>query len=204
MIKRILFLLTCLASSLSAQEVTGGEVALELQAKQTVKAAVQSLGNEVLKSNFSYAVEHMYPRWRERQAKRLGSEQKMLEAFNNAGAQMQEMGITIDSFEALEPQKAYHVHPKMKDGVKQITTSADLHYEVLVFVPTRMKMSFMLEGQPKRSFMRESFQVAVAREGSEQWTFIDGATIRVVDLRSLFPLLPKNLELPEKRDIEVK
>jgi hypothetical protein len=169
-----------------------------------VKTAVQVLGNEVLRSNFSYAVENMYPRWRTRQAKRMGSEQKMLETFSKAGEQMQEMGITIDSFTALDPQKAYHVHPKMRDGVKQISSSDDLHYEVLVLVPTRMKMSFMMQGQPKRSFMRESFQIAVAREGSNQWTFIDGATIRVVDLRSMFPLLPRNLELPEKRDIEVK
>ena len=33
---------------------------------------------------------------------------------------------------------------------------------------------------------------------------IDGATIRAVDLRSMFPLLPKNMKLPEKRDVEVK
>lgn len=177
---------------------------LEQQSKQTVQAAVQSLGNEVLKSNFTYAIDHMYPRWRERQAKRMGGEGKLLEAFNKVGSQMQDAGITIDSFTALAPQKAYHVHPKMREGVSQINSSDDLHYEVLVLVPTRMKMSFMLEGQPKRSFMRESFQIAVARQGSDQWTFIDGATIRVVDLRSMFPLLPKNLILPEKRDVEVK
>ncbi|MGJ8674074.1 hypothetical protein [Rubritalea sp.] len=204
MIKRTLFLLTCLSSSLVAQEVTGGEVVMEAQSKQSVKSAVQLLGNEVLMSNYAYAVDHMYPRWRERQAKRMGSQQKMLEAFNSVGQQMQEMGITIDSFTALEPQKAYHVHPKMRDGVSQINSSDDLRYEVLVLVPTRMKMSFMLDGQPKRSFMRESFQIAIAKEGSDAWTFIDGATIRVVDLRSMFPLLPNNIELPEKRDVEIK
>ena len=204
MIKRFLFLIVCLTSGLNAQELTGGEVFLDAQAKQSVQESVQRIGNEVLKSNFAYAIERMYPRWRGRQAKRLGSEQKLLESFNKAGVQMQEMGITIDSFTALQPGRAYHVHPKMKDGVKQIQSSDDLHYEVLVFVPTRMKMSFMLEGQPKRSFMRESFQIALAKEGTNDWTFIDGATIRVVDLRSMFPLLPQNLKLPEKRDVEIK
>jgi hypothetical protein len=204
MLIRIFLCLFCSLAGLHGQEHAGGQVVLDAAAKESVQGAVQALGNQVLQSNFAYAIERMYPRWRIRQAKRLGSEQKLLETFNNAGAQMQEMGITIDSFSALDPGVAYHVHPKMKDGVERIESSDDLLYEVLVVVPTRMKMSFMLEGQAKRSFMRESFQIAVSVDGQNDWSFIDGATIRVVDLRSLFPLLPQDLKLPEKRDVEIK
>lgn len=203
MIKRFLIIFLSLAASLNAQQATGGEVAIDSPTRQSVQNAAQQLGNEVLKSNFLYAIEHMYPRWKNRQAKRLGSESRLLESFSNAGAQMQEAGITIDSFVALQPTRAYRVHPKMKPGAREIRSSADLDYQILVFIPTKMKMSFFSEGQAKRSFMRQSFQVALANEGENKWTFIDGSTIRITDLRSMFPLLPNDLELPKKSDVEL-
>lgn len=204
MIKRLLFICISLISSVHAQQLVGGEAVITDSTSQSVQKAVQTLGNEVLKSNFRFAVENMYPRWKLRQAKRLGSETKLLASFNKAGVQMQEAGITIDSFIARQPTTAYKVHPKMIQGSKEIRSSSDLHYELLVFVPTQMKMSFMLQNQPKRSFIRQSFQIAVAKEGSTNWTFIDGATIQVRDLRSMFPLLPQDLVLPEKSDTEIK
>lgn len=204
MIKKFLIICLCLVANVNAQQVTGGEVAINASTSESVQAAAQQLGNEVLKSNFRYAIDHMYPRWKSRQAKRLGSEDKLLAAFSNAGAQMQEAGITLDSFVALQPTRAYRVHPKMKSGRNEIRSSADLDYQILVFIPTKMQMSFHSENQPKRSFMRLSYQIAIAQEGADQWTFIDGATIRVTDLRSMFPLLPNDLELPKKSDVEVK
>ncbi len=204
MIKRILLVCFSLLASVHAQQLVGGEFTLNEASRQSVQAAVQKMGNEVLKSNFSYAVDKMYPRWKNRQAKRLGSEVKLLAAFNNAGVQMQEAGITIDSFVANPALKTYKVHPLMKAGRNEIRSSDDVIYELLVFVPTKMKMTFLLENQPKRSFLRESFQIAIAKEGSNEWTFLDGATISVKDLRSLFPLLPHKLVLPTKSDTEIK
>ena len=201
--KRFLLICLCLVSSVSAQQATGGEVAIQGAMSQSVQAAAQKLGNEVLQSNFRYAIDKMYPRWKARQAKRLGSEAKLLAAFNSAGAKMQEAGVTLDSFTALSPTSAYRVHPKLKAGRSEIRSSADLDYQILIFIPTKMKMTFLMEGQPKRSFMRESFQVAIAQEGSNQWSFIDGSTIRMTDLRSMFPLLPYDLVLPVKEDKEL-
>ena len=202
--KRFLFIFLCLVAVAKAQELTGGAVSLSEAARQSAQDSAQRLGNEVLKSNFVYAIDQMYPRWKARQAKRIGSEAKLLKTFNRAGAQMQEAGITLDSFQALSPLQAYRVHPKMKPGRSEIRTSADLNYQILVFVPTKMKMSFFLENKPKVSYMRNSFQVAISQEGSTQWSFIDGATIRITDLRSMFPLLPNDLELPVKSDVELK
>ncbi len=204
MIKRFLLVCISLVASVHAQHLVGGEFTLNEASRQSVQEAVQKMGNEVLKSNFSFAVDKMYPRWKIRQAKRLGSEVKLLAAFNNAGVQMQEAGITLDSFVANPALKSYKVHPKMKAGRSGIRSAEDVTYELLVFVPTKMKMTFLLENQPKRSFLRESFQIAITKEGSNQWTFLDGATITVKDLRSLFPLLPHNLKLPKKADTEIK
>lgn len=207
MIKRFLFLIIfCNINHLASATPEGVEV--DTIVKTSVQQSVQKLGNEVLKSNFSYAVTKMYPRWKNRQAKRLGSEKKLLESFHNAGDQLQEAGITVDTFKAEAPTVFYRVHPILKDelrkkGQLQAHKTSDVEWETLALVPTKLKMSFMLEGQPKVSYLRESFQVAICKEGTNEWSFIDGATLRVSDLRSMFPLLPRTLKLPRKVDTKL-
>ncbi len=191
--------LSCMAT-LQAQELVGGEISLPEATKEAAMEATQALGNEVLKSNFSYAVDKMYPRWLQRQAKRMGSEQRLRAALQQVGSQMEEAGITIDSFVAKPVYKVFHVHPKKKQGVRQIRSGDDVDYEILAIVPTEMKMSFYSQDQPKRSFLRQSFQIAISGDGGLSWTFIDGATLKKQDLRSVFPLLPQQLVLPEKVD----
>lgn len=202
--KYIYLAITLFIASFHGQLKAEGNVEADAAVRAEVQQAVQKLGNEVLKNNFRYAVEKMYPRWKVRQAKRLGSEEKLLAAFLNAGVQMQESGITIDLFTAEAPTHFYRVHPQLREGVTEAKGAEDVVYQLMAFVPTKMKMTFLIEGQPKQSFMRQSFQVAVKTEGTNEWTFIDGATIRVSDLRSLFPLLPHDLVLPPKQDEEIK
>lgn len=179
-------------------------VAVGQEVRASAREAVQALGNEVLKSNFAYAVNRMYPRWKARQAKRLGSEEKLLAQFDKAGVQMQEAGIDITAFKAMEPLVFYRVWPVKRPGVEVVRSEQDVNYHRLAFVPTKMTMRFLLEGQAPRTFVRTSFQVVIAPEGTTDWTFIDGATIKVTDLRSMFPLLPKELVLPSRVDEEVK
>lgn len=192
----------CLALAVSShgQELMGGEIVLQQASKDSAQAATQALGNEVLKQNFTYAVDKMYPRWLQRQAKRMGSEVKLRKALEQVGEQMDQAGITIDAFVAMPAGKAFHVHPKKKAGVQQIRTGNDVDYEILVIVPTEMKMSFYSQEQAKRSFLRKSFQIAISKDAGLTWTFIDGATLKKQDLRSIFPLLPQQLTLPEKVD----
>ena len=44
--------------------------------------------------------------------------------------------------------------------------------------------------------------MAVCDKGTNDWTFIDGAGLKVADLRGLFITLPQDLQLPpvEKRE----
>ncbi len=192
----------CVALTLGSQgqELVGGEITVKQATKDSAQAATQALGNEVLKQNFTYAVDKMYPRWLQRQAMRMGSEVQLRKALKKVGEQMDEAGITIDAFVAMPASKAFHVHPKKKAGVKQISSVADVDYELLVLVPTQMKMSFYSQQQAKRSFLRKSFQVAISKDAGLTWTFIDGATLKKQDLRGMFPLLPEQLELPQKED----
>lgn len=204
MIKRLVIFCLCLVTSVKAQELVGGEFVLSDAQSASVQNAVQTLGNEVLKSNFAYAVDKMYPRWKTRQAKRLGSEQKLLEKFNAAGAQMTAAGITIDAFRAKPPTLAFRVFPKLKEGKTSIQSDKDLVYELLVIVPTVKKLTIFPPNEPKRVLSQQSFQIAIAKEGSNTWTFIDGATLKAQDLHSMFPLLPQDLKLPEKHYQEIK
>ena len=179
-------------------------IAVAEEVRVSAQKSVQTLGREVLNGNFSYAVEKMYPRWKARQAARLGSEQKLLEQFNRAAVQMQEAGIDITHFKAQAPVAFYRVWPEVKEGVTNVRGEQDMVYHVVAIVPTKMTLRFLFEGKPPRTFERSSFQVAVAKEGTNDWTFIDGATLKVTDLRSIFPLLPRNMIIPVKEDKEIK
>jgi len=179
-------------------------VAVNLEVEMSVQKASQALGNEVLKGNFAYAVDKMYPRWKVRQAVRLGSEQKLLEQFSRVGAQMQQAGIDITGFQALQPVAFYRVWPIRADKTKKVGLGGKLNYHLLALVPTKMTMRFLLEGKAPRTFVRDSFQVAICEEGTNDWTFIDGSTIKPADLRSMFPLLPADLVLPKREDNEKK
>lgn len=187
-----------------AEPVIPEGVAVTPQIEGAAQQAVQLLGNEVLKGNFAYAVSKMYPRWKVRQAKRLGDEQKLLDQFNKAGAQMQEAGIDITGFSAQKPLVFYRVWPVRVDKSKAVGSGGALNYHLLALVPTKMTMRFLLEGKPPRTFIRTSFQVAISEEGTNDWTFIDGSTIKRTDLRSMFPLLPADLVLPKRVDEEKK
>lgn len=67
----------------------------------------------------------------------------------------------------------------------------------LVMVPTVRKIRIMREGNPKPLVIESiGYQVAVADKGKHDWTFMDGADLKLNDLRGLFGTLPQNLELP--------
>jgi len=76
----------------------------------------------------------------------------------------------------------------------------------MVIVPTTQTWKFLSQtGGKPRYLKREGFQIAIAKEtdlpGQENWTFIGEVKEQV--LRSFFPSLPPNLQLPKLRDIEV-
>lgn len=205
-----LFAMGACSSQLFAQldqeqvEADGTGIVVPEEVRGFAQQSVQALGNEVLKGNFTYAVEKMYPRWKARQAKRLGSEKALQEQFDKAAVQMQEAGIDITAFKALPPVAFYRVWPVVNEGVKQVRSEKDLTYHIVAVVPTKMTLRFLIENQPPRTFERSSYQLAVCKEGTNDWTFIDGAALDVNDLRSIFPLLPKNMVLPAKEDKEIK
>ncbi len=177
--------------------------------------ATQELGNNVLKGNYLFTKENMYPRYKKRQIA-LHGEVKFGKQFEDIPNKFIEMGVTINSFVAEAPVGFFRVWPELKpdakikldSGEQKEVAEEDVIYNWLVMVPTTQVWTFTSEGgRPPRKLKRVGFQIAIAREvevpGTEVWTFIDGGTIQPNDLRAMFSSLPLGLVLPERTDSEI-
>jgi len=52
-------------------------------------------------------------------------------------------------------------------------------------------------GDQNQVIESRGYQVAISDKGTNDWTFIDGASLTVPELRSLFLTLPEDFKLPE-------
>ena len=160
-------------------------------------AAVQKLGDEVVRGRHEYAIERMYPRWKERAAKQLGGMDVLQKQLAGVVEQMQRQGISMLAFKPTGVPKAYEVGPGKKtevvNGKEQevmVTTTW------MVLIPTSTKFRLIDDVGKYRYIERTGFQVAFSENGKNDWWFMDGSGITVADLRSLFPDVPRSLELP--------
>lgn len=178
--------------------------------------ATQELGNNVMKGNFEFAKEKMYPRYKHRQIA-LHGEEKFNQQFLDIAKTLNKMGVTITSFTADQPIGFFRVWPQIKPDAKikldrgdqKDLQDGDVIYNWLVMVPTTQVWTFTSDkGGPPRKLKREGFQIAIAKEsvvpGEEEWTFIDGGTIQPQELRAMFPSLAQDLVLPKRFDSEIK
>jgi len=171
--------------------------------------AVKKLGEQVVLGHRQFAVERMYPRWKARMAKRMGGmdvlERKLKEQLEMVDEQMRLHGMSMISFEPVGAPKVYGVWPgkklEMVDG-QEVEVLVSKNWLVLIPTVTKFRVIEKETGKPR--FIESSgFQVAVSDKGANDWYFMDGGTLSVADLRSLFPDLPENIELPklERREV---
>jgi|GEM_PF-980842 len=181
--------------------------------EEVVKGAMVAtsvLGDRVARGELQYAYERMYPRWRERMAKRNGGAEAMEQQLRDLAVQMQEQGVSIVFVKVAGAATAYSVWPKRSvttvDG-KPVESVADSRWVVLVPTVTRMRIrdEGVTDKVPRfRVIDSSGFQVAVSEKDPLEWFFIDGSGVTVADLRSLFPTLPENIPLPVRERREVK
>ena len=152
----------------------------------------------------------MYPRWKERMAKRMGGmevlERKLKEQLEAVDEQMRLHGMSMMSFKPVGVPKVYGVWPGKKvevvDGqeVEVLVTT-----KWLVLIPDGDEVPDHREGDRQAAVHREP-RVSRWRSRTRgrttgiSWT---GRSLSVTDLRSLFPDLPENIELPklERREV---
>jgi len=216
----LLFTKCAFAQAAKPQEVvsptTDSTVITPAETIASCQRATQMLGNNVIKENYLYAHDKMYPRYKNRQVAVHG-EKKFKQQFLEVSKTLNTMGVTITSFKAGSPIGFFRVWPqirpaaklKMDRGEQKGLIAGDVVYNWLVLVPTTQEWTFTSnKGGPPRKLKREGFQVAIAQEvavaGQEEWTFIDGGTLKPQELRSMFPSLPQQLVLPQRVDSEIK
>ena len=183
------------------ESLSEGEVSTEAVPPQVVSsavAAVAKLGDEVVLGRYQAAVERMYPVWKERAAKRMGGMPALEKQLAGVAAQMVQQGISIISFKPQGQPRSYEVVPGTR-VVKENGVGVErlVFTKWLVMVPTVRKIRIMREGNPKPLVIESiGYQVAISDKGKNDWTFMDGADLKLNDLRGLFGTLPQNLELP--------
>lgn len=167
-------------------------------------AAVAKLGDEVVLGRFQVAVDRMNPTWKERTAKRVGGMKVLEEQLAGVARQMMQQGISMISSKPQGPPKSYEVGPGKKvEAINGVDVESLVFNKWLVLVPTVTKFRIMREGEVKPLFIESiGFQAAISDKDKNDWTFIDGSSLSVNDLRSLFATLPQDMELPplEKRE----
>jgi hypothetical protein len=179
---------------------------LPLEVARSAAAAVDAVGRELSQGRIAVTLEKMYEPWKDRAARRLGGMDKLVKVVADRRDRMQANGMQLVSMESRPPTSGFEVTPAMKivpvgDNDENFIEVVDHYQNWLVFVPTTVRYR-VIEGDTGRTRLIESdsFQVAVARQGTNDWTFIDGAKLTVDELRTLFPTLPPTraqLGIPE-------
>ena len=179
------------------------------------RAAVQKLGLELMKGNFKYSQERMYPRWKRRLALRVGGMDRLEAQLRSGDQQRVSMGIMVTDYRAARPSaffdvwKARKVHPETGQAVtdpegREIIVS---HWLAVVPTLTQVRVPDPQQGGKVRTLEEKSYTIAISEKGSGEWYFLTGMKPTVQDLRSLFPSLPLDkteLGLPEPSAREIK
>jgi hypothetical protein len=166
--------------------------------KRSAIAAVEDLGDKVVKGRHRVAIDRMFPKWKERMAKRKGGLEKLEQELEGIGAMMARNGVSLISFEAVGEPSVYEVDPRGGDG-------GVVFEKWLVLIPTVTTFRIMDPDSPKlHEIESHGFQVAIAGKEKLDWTFINGSDVTVADLRSMFVTLPVNMELPKVKRVTAK
>lgn len=191
------------------------QVAVDPSVAASAQAAVQILGLEMMKGNFDYGNQRIYPRWKRRLAMRYGGEAALDSQLQEASRQKTQMQFTVSAFYADLPTSFFTVwRAKKIDNETGRPVKDSLGREIIVehwlaIVPTttRVKIADPQMGGKIRELEERSYTVTISEKGSGNWYFLTGMKPTVQDLRGLFPTLPateKDLGLPASSARELK
>jgi hypothetical protein len=160
-------------------------------------AAVRQLGAEVVQGRYKVAVDRMYPQWKDRTARQLGGMDKLEAKMTEASREMTRQGVSMVSFQPAGESQVFEVWPgKKRQTANGKTGEIFVYTKWLVIIPTVTRFNIIRDHQ-NQVIESRGFQVAISDKGTNDWTFIDGASLTVRELRSLFLTLPEDFKLPE-------
>jgi len=176
-----------------------------MEVKQRAKNAVQVVVDKTIRGDFKAALDSMNPEYIKVASRPYGGPEKFKAGLLK---QMNTMGKNGVTFMAAITQPAdiafevdYGFENKLVDGKpvmgadgKPVQIAA--YRSWMVFVPTVTDFQYLdKELDPAgqlRKFRKWNFEVAIAKKKNEKWTFINGGSINALQLRKLFPFLPKD------------
>lgn len=209
------YYLTLLFLTVSIVRVGAERVIPDPLIAASAKDAVEKLGLEMMKGNFKYGHERMYPRWKRRLALRAGGMEKLEAQLTSAQQQRIRIGLVVTAYRVGEPTaffdvwRAKKLHPVTGEPVRddtgrEVVTS---HWLAIVPVTMQVKVPDRQLGGKIRTLEEDTCTIAVCEKGTDDWYFLTGLKPTVQDLRSLFPTLPsdeKRLGLPVSSAREIK
>ena len=143
--------------------------------------ATQEVGDQTLRGDFDGVVQKLYPRYRKRSAKRLGSTEALTLHMQKLVNEFAASGMTVTKFEAEPAIHGFDI-PEFR--------------EWLVFVPCKRKIRRIdpATGLTQWAEIRD-YQVAIRKkEVGAPWSFINGSRLKISELRTFFPSLPNDIE----------
>lgn len=215
-LSRVLCLAVIIGAALgpvAAQEP--GLVTVDPMLAQSAQAAVQKMGVEMMKGNFKYGHERMYPRWKRRLAKRYGGMQQLEAGLAASARQQSKIGMLVTAYRADLPTSFFSVwrakkrDPKTGALVKDATGREEVVEHWLAVVPTtvRVRIPDKQALGTHHELEEKSYTVAICEKGTHDWYLMTGMKPTVQDLRSMFPSLPaeeKALGLPASSAVRIK
>lgn len=203
------------AMLICATQVHAQRVVVDPDIADDARAAVQRLGIELMKGNFKYSHERMYPRWKRRLATRAGGMRELEKSLAMGERQRLKLGVAVTDYKASKPSAFFDVwrakkvdpltgKPVVDTYGKAIVVS---HWLAVVPTVTQVRIPDPQQGGKMRILEEQSYTIAISEKGSNEWYFLTGMKPTVTDLRSMFPSLPPDeteLRLPEPSVREIK
>jgi hypothetical protein len=175
-------------------------------------AAVKALGEQVVLGKHEVAIERMYDEWKVRAAKQAGGMDKLEAQLARVPKMMAQQGVQLISFKPQGMPSSYEVQLGKEEVVENgKKVEKAIYKKWLVLIPTVIEFRTTVPaekgGVPKFAVIQSTgFQAAISDKDKNDWTFIDGASLTVLELRRLFGTLPENMQLPpvKRKQVEGK
>ncbi|MFT6179769.1 MAG: hypothetical protein ACJAQT_002726 [Akkermansiaceae bacterium] len=190
-----------------------------MEVKQRAQAAVQALMDKTVRGDFQAALDAMNPNFVKITSRPYGGPAKYKAGLLKMLKEMGQNGVTFQAAITQAADIAFEVDyglenqvidgkPVIGKGGKPVRVAS--YRSWMVFVPT--VKDFLFDDQETkpaklREFRQWDFEVAISPKKNENWTFINGASINALQLRKLFPFLPKedkDLHFPVRKTEERK
>ncbi len=182
-----------------------------LEVKARAQAAVDRMIKETVAGDYKAVIDSMNPDYLKVLARGKGGTKKMKAHLLKELQSLGKKGVTYEAAITQRATQAFEVdfgvEERMVRGKKEKVGG---YRRWMVFVPTVANLRILdqsVEPSKLRKYRKQGFVIAIAPKAKERWTFIDGANINSLELRKLFPFLPKDekkIGFPEKSFKEIK